>query len=64
MAIESIAYTTEALSTGSGRLGHVRSTDGALEFEMTPPKALGGSGEGTNPALPVLECIDLMDQLP
>lgn len=49
IAIESIAYTTEALSTGSGRLGQVRTTDGALEFDMTPPKALGGSGEGTNP---------------
>ena len=42
-------YTTEALSTGGGRDGHVRSTDQAIDFDMRPPKELGGSGEGLNP---------------
>jgi len=31
-------YTTEALSTGGGRDGHVRSTDQAIDFDMRPPK--------------------------
>lgn len=42
-------YTTEALSTGSGRDGHVTALDGALEFEMKTPKEMGGPGGGVNP---------------
>jgi lipoyl-dependent peroxiredoxin len=42
-------YTAEALSTGAGRLGHVRSSDGRVDLEMAPPKEMGGSGEGANP---------------
>lgn len=42
-------YTAEALSTGEGRSGHVRSSDGRLDFDLTPPKEMEGSGEGTNP---------------
>lgn len=42
-------YSVEALSTGAGRDGHVGTTDGALDFDMRPPKELGGSGEGINP---------------
>lgn len=42
-------YTAEALATGAGRSGHVRSTDGRIDLEMAPPVALGGSGEGSNP---------------
>ena len=42
-------YTAEALSTGAGRNGHVRSTDGRIDVDLTPPKAMGGSGEGANP---------------
>ncbi len=51
MTIQEIAYTAEALSTGGGRDGHVRSTDGRIDFDMRPPKEMGGSGEGFNPEL-------------
>ncbi|ANC30256.1 organic hydroperoxide resistance protein [Isoptericola dokdonensis] len=47
--IQTIGYTAEALSTGAGRDGHVRSDDGRVDLEMAPPKGLGGSGEGSNP---------------
>ncbi|HEY5981304.1 MAG TPA: organic hydroperoxide resistance protein [Microlunatus sp.] len=42
-------YTAEALSTGAGRNGHVRSTDGRIDVDLAVPKAMGGSGEGANP---------------
>ncbi|MBE7190414.1 organic hydroperoxide resistance protein [Jatrophihabitans endophyticus] len=42
-------YTAEALSTGNGRMGHVRTDDGAVDLDMNPPKSLGGSGVGSNP---------------
>ena len=42
-------YTAEALSTGDGRSGHSRTSDGKLDLDLTPPKELGGSGDGTNP---------------
>jgi Ohr subfamily peroxiredoxin len=42
-------YTAEALSTGSGRNGHVRSTDGRVDLELAVPAEMGGSGHGTNP---------------
>jgi lipoyl-dependent peroxiredoxin len=42
-------YTAEALSTGSGRQGQVRTTDGRLTLDLAPPRELGGSGNGTNP---------------
>ena len=41
-------YSTEARSSG-GRNGHVALSDGALEFDMSFPKSLGGSGKGQNP---------------
>ena len=44
-----VLYTAEALSTGSGRSGHVRTTDGAVDLELAPPKEVGGSGQGANP---------------
>jgi osmotically inducible protein OsmC len=47
--IQTIGYTAEALSTGGGRDGHVRSDDGRVDLEMAPPKGLGGSGDGSNP---------------
>ncbi|GAA3667842.1 organic hydroperoxide resistance protein [Microbacterium marinilacus] len=47
--LESIGYTAEALSTGGGRDGHVRTSEGALDLDMRPPKQMGGSGEGANP---------------
>ena len=42
-------YTAEALSTESGRNGHVRSTDGQVDLNLAVPKPMGGSGEGSNP---------------
>ncbi|WP_284991235.1 organic hydroperoxide resistance protein [Arthrobacter sp. efr-133-TYG-120] len=42
-------YTTEAVSTGAGRNGSARTDDGRLELRLAAPKALGGSGDGTNP---------------
>jgi osmotically inducible protein OsmC len=48
MSIEAI-YTAESTATGGGRDGHVKSSDGRLDLETRPPKALGGSGDGTNP---------------
>jgi osmotically inducible protein OsmC len=48
MTIEAI-YTAESTATGGGRDGHVKSSDGRLDFDTRPPKEMGGSGEGTNP---------------
>lgn len=42
-------YSVQALSTGSGRDGHVSTDDGIVDFEMRAPKGLGGSGDGFNP---------------
>jgi osmotically inducible protein OsmC len=42
-------YTTEALSTGAGRDGHISALNGALELELRQPKEMGGSGDGVNP---------------
>lgn len=44
-----LVYSVEALSTGGGRDGHVTTTDGAVDFDMRAPKALGGPGTGYNP---------------
>jgi Ohr subfamily peroxiredoxin len=44
-----ILYTAEATATG-GREGHVRSSDGAFEANLSVPKEMGGAGGlGTNP---------------
>ncbi|PWD51362.1 organic hydroperoxide resistance protein [Serinibacter arcticus] len=42
-------YTAEALATGAGRNGHVRSSDGRIDLDLATPTGLGGSGEGANP---------------
>jgi Ohr subfamily peroxiredoxin len=43
-------YTAKATSTGAGRLGHVASSDGVLEHDLSIPKEMGGpGGDGTNP---------------
>ncbi|RMB61309.1 organic hydroperoxide resistance protein [Tessaracoccus antarcticus] len=42
-------YTAEALSTGAGRNGHVRTTSGTVDLDLAIPKAMGGSGDGANP---------------
>ena len=44
-------YTAEALSTGAGRNGHVRSSEGVLDLDMAAPKEMGGSGAGANPEM-------------
>lgn len=42
-------YTTEALATGEGRNGTVRTADGTFEATLAYPKEMGGSGSGNNP---------------
>lgn len=44
-----ILYTAEALATGEGRNGHVRTTDGRVDLDLAIPKEMGGSGNGANP---------------
>ena len=48
MSIE-VVYTAESTATGGGRDGHVKSSDDRIDLDTRPPKAAGGSGEGTNP---------------
>ena len=43
-----VLYTAHVTATG-GRDGVAKSSDGKLEVRVTPPKELGGNGEGTNP---------------
>jgi Ohr subfamily peroxiredoxin len=46
----STLYTTEAISTGDGRNGEVRSSDGVLDELLAVPKEMGGpGGDKTNP---------------
>ena len=40
---------TATIQVKGGRDGAVRSDDGHLEAQLAFPRALGGSGEGTNP---------------
>lgn len=44
-------YTAEALATGAGRDGHVRTSDGRLDLDLAIPQEMGGSGHGANPEL-------------
>jgi Ohr subfamily peroxiredoxin len=44
-----VVYTAEATASGGGRDGHVKSSDDRIDLDTRPPKAAGGSGEGTNP---------------
>jgi osmotically inducible protein OsmC len=46
-----IAYTAEALATGGGRDGHVRTSDGQLDLDLAIPKEMGGAGGAANPEL-------------
>ena len=46
---EQILYTAVATSTGDGRNGHVRSTDGLIDTDVRFPTELGGAGGATNP---------------
>ena len=42
-------YTAVAQSTGEGRNGHVRSSDGLLDLDLATPSEMGGPGGATNP---------------
>jgi Ohr subfamily peroxiredoxin len=42
-------YTAEATSSGGGRNGHVRTSDGVLDADVKMPPELGGPGGATNP---------------
>jgi Ohr subfamily peroxiredoxin len=42
-------YTAEATSSGGGRDGRVRSSDGIIDQDLKMPPALGGPGGATNP---------------
>jgi Ohr subfamily peroxiredoxin len=44
-----VVYVAEATASGGGRDGHVKSSDDRIDLDTRPPKAAGGSGEGTNP---------------
>jgi len=44
-----VRYTASAQSTGEGRSGHIRSSDGLLDLDLAPPKEMGGQGGATNP---------------
>lgn len=41
-------YTAEVHSTG-GRAGHVKSSDGIIDFDVQMPESMGGKGGNTNP---------------
>ncbi|WP_336659954.1 organic hydroperoxide resistance protein [Leucobacter sp. USHLN153] len=47
----SILYTAEALSTGDGRNGHVKTVDGLIDTDVRMPKEIGGAGGAPNPEL-------------
>lgn len=40
---------TGAVEAKGGRDGHVKSSDGIIDFELKKPKELGGQGGATNP---------------
>jgi osmotically inducible protein OsmC len=46
-----VLYTAEAVATGAGRNGHVRSSDGLLELDLAIPREMGGHGGAPNPEM-------------
>ena len=42
-------YRTDAISTGDGRNGHSRTSDGMIDVDLATPKEQGGPGGATNP---------------
>lgn len=42
-------YTARATSTGEGRGGRTRSSDGTIDLELAIPEEMGGEGGGSNP---------------
>lgn len=45
----SAIYTAIATSTGEGRIGHTRSSDGFVDLDLAIPQEMGGTGGATNP---------------
>ena len=41
-------YVASATSTGTGREGHVETSDGKVSLDLAYPKEIGGSGAGSN----------------
>ena len=46
--LDKVLYTAKAHTTG-GRDGHSVTDDGLLDVKLSPPKAMGGAGNATNP---------------
>ena len=46
--LDKVLYTAKAHTTG-GRDGRAVSDDGLLDVKLSPPKAMGGAGNATNP---------------
>ena len=46
--LEKVIYTAKAHTTG-GRDGRSVTDDGMLDIKLSPPKAMGGAGDATNP---------------
>jgi lipoyl-dependent peroxiredoxin len=46
--LSKVLYTARAHTTG-GREGTSRSDDGLLDVRLSPPQAMGGKGDATNP---------------
>ncbi len=46
--LDKVLYTAKARTTG-GRDGRSVSDDGLLDVKLSPPKAMGGAGNATNP---------------
>jgi Ohr subfamily peroxiredoxin len=44
-----VIYVAKAVSTGTGRDGHVETSDGRVSLDLAYPKEIGGSGAGSNP---------------
>ncbi len=43
-----VLYTAQALSTGAGRNGHTRTSDGRVDFDLAIPRSMGGTGGGVD----------------
>ncbi len=44
-----VVYSTTAVSTGNGRNGRARTTDGVLDLDLTSPRPNAVPGDPTNP---------------
>ena len=48
-ASTTVVYSTTAVSSGNGRNGTARTTDGVLDLALTSPRPGAGPGDRTNP---------------